>query len=88
MSCEDGRLALVLPVEAAESVVSKGMTHGWHLLRRTAVRDRADKPVRRTLLLFGRIPAAVQSNTLDIRDDSSEYSCIFRNMTKDFYLFF
>ncbi|EKS7766322.1 methyltransferase [Edwardsiella piscicida] len=88
LSSADGRLALVLPVEAAESVVRAGTAHGWHLLRRTWVRDRADKPVRRALLLFGRLPASVQSNTLDIRDDSSEYSCIFRNMTKDFYLFF
>lgn len=88
MSSAQGRLALVLPIDAAEAVIRHAQACGWFPLHQTAVRDRAEKPVRRALLLLGRTPGPFQSDTLVIRDNSSEYSCIFRSLTKDFYLFF
>lgn len=88
LSSAQGRLALVLPSDAAEAVIRHAQACGWFPLHQTAVRDRAEKPVRRALLLLGRTPGPFQSDTLVIRDNSSEYSCIFRSLTKDFYLFF
>lgn len=88
LATDNGRMAVVLPIDVGVSFIQTAAQEGWFILHNTEIAEFEDRVARRSLMLFGSKPANQQSDRLVIRDKSSEYSHDFRLLTKDFYLFF
>jgi tRNA1Val (adenine37-N6)-methyltransferase len=85
----NGRLAVILPVEPAQVLEKLARKHDLFLLRKTDVRPNAKKEVNRVLMEFGKIEAVTISDCLSVYTlNGSEYSDEFIQLTKDFYLRF
>lgn len=84
----NGTLALVLPFEAKEEIISLAHTHGLYPTHITHVHSKPGKPAKRLLIAFSPI-----SNTpyptpeiMYIESADSPRSEEYKKLTKDFYL--
>ena len=80
------RLALILPVDAAERVMDAAPAAGWFLSEVCDVRPKPDRPPNRQLLLFRREPAEVRRSELAVRGGDGSYSPEFTGLCRAFYL--
>lgn len=81
-----GRLALVLPHDAAGEAVLSAAAEGLHLCRRCDVRTTAAKPPRRVLLEFGRERADTALETLTLCGDDGNRTPQYEALTAPFYV--
>ncbi|MBY5980378.1 tRNA1(Val) (adenine(37)-N6)-methyltransferase [Ferrimonas balearica] len=81
-----GCASLILPLVEGELLLTRLANSGLHLIRRTAVHSRADKPTQRLLLTLSRQPAEPVLDTLVIHSQDGGYSAAFCALTQDFYL--
>ena len=85
---KDGILALVLPFEAQEEILSLAYTHGLHPTHITHVHSKPGKPAKRLLIALS--PIAENSypipNILHIESENSPRSKEYTELTRDFYL--
>ena len=84
----DGTLALVLPFEAKEEILSLAYTHGLQPTHITHVHSKPGKPAKRLLIALS--PIAENSfpipNILHIESENSPRSKEYAELAKDFYL--
>ncbi|HBN90108.1 MAG: tRNA1Val (adenine37-N6)-methyltransferase [Rheinheimera aquimaris] len=87
--CEEGTLAIVLPVSSAEDFISLALSGGWQLQHSCTVFTKPAK-AHRSLLCFGRGGSAgkPQHTQLYIHDESGAYSLQYQQLLSAFYLKF
>lgn len=86
---KDGKLSVVLPLEAAPSFVNLCIINGFNINRQLDIKPKIDKPSNRILLEFIKGKCLdKQSDELSIRDEQSNYTSEYKSLTKGFYLNF
>ena len=90
---KDGTLALVLPYEAKEEILSLAHTHGLRPTHITHVHSKPGKPAKRLLVALSPLSNSEASNTqypipntLHIESENSPRSKEYTELTRDFYL--
>ena len=85
---EDGILALVLPIEAEQEILTLATDHGLHPTHITYVHSKPSKPAKRLLIALTPITDS-QSPITDmmyIESENAPRSDEYKELTKDFYL--
>lgn len=81
--------ATILPFSEATGFINLACEHGWHLNQRCSIKPKAEKPVHRMLLQFGRyLPDAIDNHHLIIQNPDGHFTDDYQNLTKKFYLSF
>ena len=83
-----GTLALVLPIEAKEEIITLATTHNLYPTHITHVHSKPGKPAKRLLIAFTPIantPSPI-TNTFYIESEDQPRSEEYQTLTKDFYL--
>ncbi len=81
-----GRLALVLPLRHAETLIKEAQLKGLQLQRRCDVRHSVNHPVKRLLLELSLSPAIAPEQTeLCIRNPDGSYSADYRKLTEQYH---
>jgi tRNA1Val (adenine37-N6)-methyltransferase len=81
-----GRLAVILPPDAAQRLQEIGAVNGLYCNEVTVVSTRPDKPAERHLLCFGRAPGPFRKTTLLLFDEAGNPTPEYRRLTAAFYL--
>ena len=86
----EGKLCLVFPVEESRILLDICSASGFFLHRRMGVRPTPLLPVKRYLLEFRPYPAASlkEEDIIIEKGERHDYSKEYRELTKDFYLYF
>lgn len=86
---ENGKLALILPVNEAEKFIKIAKNQGLHLVRLTEVKSNQQKNAHRYLMEFSKKLSALKEDCLTIYNESgNDYSRTYKILTCDFYLNF
>ena len=85
---ENGKIALVLPIDAEATIQHEISEAGLYVTRRNNVADNPEKNTKRILLEIERNAKELIIEQLYIRDNSKEYSSEYKKLTTDFYLNF
>lgn len=86
---ENGRIALVLPVEQLQDIENLAEINGLFLARLCRIKPNPVKPDFRILVELAKEPIACQEETLMIEfEKHHDYTPEYRELTKDFYLKF
>lgn len=89
MLTQNGRVAVILPVEPGEEFENIALENGLFLIRKTLVKPTPKKDANRVLMEFGKSKAPLVEDGLTVYNESgSEYSEGHINISKDFYLRF
>ena len=83
---EQGRLAVILPIEALDDFRGTARLAGFYLSRKTTIIPKSGKLSKRVLLEFSVSATYPESDELIILHDSQAYSEKFIELTKEFYL--
>ena len=85
---EDGILALVLPIEAEQEILTLAADHGLHPTHITYVHSKPGKPAKRLLIALSPISNTQYpiANTMYIESENAPRSDEYKELTKDFYL--
>ena len=83
---ENGRLAVILPVEALDDFRETARLEGFYLGRKTSVIPKLGKPPKRVLLEFSLAAVYPEIDELVILQEPHKYSARFEDLTKEFYL--
>lgn len=81
----EGRLSLILPSEAADSLVRTAASFGLHPFRKLSVRTTPRKAPKRLLTEFSRTRGPVAEESLTLQDGPAR-SAQYADLTKEFYL--
>ena len=92
-----GTLALVLPIEAEEELITLASNHHLYPTHITHVHSKPEKPAKRLLIAFAQLPSPTQPyntlhnptphhTTLHIESEDQPRSEEYQTLTKDFYL--
>ena len=87
---EDGILALVLPIEAEQSIIALAQTHKLYPTHITHVYPKPGKAAKRLLIAFSLLPIANSpspiANSLTLESETAPRSEEYKELTKEFYL--
>lgn len=83
---DDGLFSVVLPTHAVESFHKQAQMAGFSLSHITHVITVTGKTPKRTLLTFSKQYAALETDTLSIRDSQGNETPEYINLVKEFYL--
>lgn len=85
---EDGILALVLPIEAEQEILTLAADHGLHPTHITYVHSKPSKPAKRLLISLSPISDSRRpmTETMYIESENTPRSDEYKELTKDFYL--
>ena len=81
-----GKLALVLPVEQGEQLITLAGELGWYLQRRCLVETKRGKTPNLVLLLLSRKATETMEEQLCLRETDNRYSSEFIALADEFYL--
>ncbi len=82
-----GRLAVILPADADDRVLSTACINRLYPVRRCRVRTRHNLPYIRTMWEFSLSDGPCEETVLTIRDDAGEYSSQYTLLTHQFHIF-
>ena len=85
---EDGILALVLPIEAEQEILTLAADHGLHPTDITYVHSKPSKPAKRILIALSPISDSrcPMTETMYIESENTPRSDEYKELTKNFYL--
>ena len=83
---EDGILSLILPSQVVDEAIGEAALCGLYLSRRCAVRTKASKPSKRSLLEFSKSIKNTEISELVLNDADNLRSNNYRILTEEFYL--
>ena len=85
---EDGILALVLPIEAEQEILTLAADYGLHPTHITYVHSKPGKPAKRLLIALSPISNTQYpiTDTMYIESENAPRSDEYKELTKDFYL--
>ena len=84
----DGEFSVVIPAASAPDMIASAAGHGLYLSRRMWVRTLATAFPKRVLLAFRRGVGDVEERELAVEYEPKRYTPGYKELTKDFYLFF
>jgi tRNA1Val (adenine37-N6)-methyltransferase len=83
----NGKLALILPIEAACEIENLAEKNDLFLVRKSKIKARPAKEANRVLMEFGKNEAVMEENCFTVYTERlNEYSESFIELIKDFYL--
>lgn len=86
-SKEDASLAMLLPFVHRKNIEEQLLKNGWHLHQLVAVWMRPNKPQSRWMLIAKKNPAAaIQEETIHVKNTNGEYSERFNELLQPYYL--
>lgn len=86
---ESGKISLILPADKEERLLKLASALNLHVVRMVRVASDETKNAHRILAELSRVQAELHETTFFIRDRSTgEYSGVYRELTKEFYLAF
>ena len=83
---ENSELACVLPNNQAEILIGLALKESYFLKKQTLVRSTKESKVIRQLLLFSKAKAPTDKSELCIYTFEKQYTKVYIELTKDFYL--
>ena len=83
-----GSSAVILPVIESERIITSCSNYSLFCNHILSIRPFHSKPANRVILLFSRQRQALKTENLVIRDPEGNYSEEYRQLTRDFYLYF
>lgn len=85
---EDGILALILPIEAEQEILTLAADHALHPTHITYVHSKPGKPAKRILIALSPISDSrcPMTETMYIESENTPRSDEYKELTKDFYL--
>ena len=87
---EEGRLALVLPIEAEQQIIALAQTYALYPTHITHVYPKPGKAAKRLLIAFSLLPIANSTSpiaySLTLESEIAPRSEEYKELTKDFYL--
>lgn len=84
-----GKLAIILPVFEAEKFIRLAKNKGFYLTRLTEVKSNQQKNTHRYLMEFSKKNSDFKKDILTIYNEKgSDYSVLYKKLTRDFYLNF
>ena len=83
---EGGRLALVLPIEAEQSIIALAQTHNLYPTHITHVYPKPGKAAKRLLIALSPITSNISYCTLTLESENAPRSEEYKELTKEFYL--
>lgn len=84
-----GKLAVILPVDAAREFTKTALNEGFFLIRETEVRPNNRKKPHRFLLEFSKTKVLLKKDFINIHtDDGSDFTEQYKTLTRDFYFNF
>ena len=87
---EEGRLALVLPIEAEQQIIALAQAYALYPTHITHVYPKPGKAAKRLLIAFSLLPIANSTspiaNSLTLESETAPRSEEYKELTKDFYL--
>jgi tRNA1Val (adenine37-N6)-methyltransferase len=87
MLCDDGRIALILPVENAKELDLQISIHNLHILRRTDVITVEGQAPKRFMIELAHYKVNnPQFNTLTLETGAHKRTAEYKELAKDFYL--
>ena len=87
--CENGRIALVLPVESLQEITQLADLNKLYISRLCRVKPNPVKPVFRILIELAKSDYTIQESELMIEfEKHHDYTPEYKELTKDFYLKF
>lgn len=84
----EGRLAVILPIEAADEFETLASEIGLFLIRKMEVKPKASKTVNRVLFEFSKIQTDLTTEQLVIYNEDNTYTEQYKQLLKAFYLLF
>lgn len=85
---ENGKIALVLPIEALEEIQYWARENNLWLCRKTEIFPKTGKKVNRVLLEFGKKETVLNEDCLTIYNSDGSFTEEYVALTRDFYLKF
>ena len=85
---DNGRLAIILPVDEAEAFITQSDKQQLFLRRLCKVSGGEGKPAKRYLMEFSKEDGALKEETLSIQDKEGNFTSEYKALTKEFYLNF
>ena len=83
---ENGHFSVIIPYQSAPDFISLCAINRLYLTRRTDVRTSLRKPLKRTLLEFGKTILPVDATTLTLHDEHGQRTPDYTQLTAPFYL--
>ena len=83
---QNGRLAVIYPTEASQTLDQKAPAFGFFCYRKLYVKPTLNSPIKRVLIVLGKNRSEYQENTLTIEADRHIYTAEFIALIKEFYL--
>ncbi|MDE7134859.1 MAG: methyltransferase [Rikenellaceae bacterium] len=84
---DNGSFAAILPYEEANVFIAEAVEYGLYLTRRTDIRGRRAKPVKRVLMEFAKHPAwRLVSSQMHLENEDGSRSGAYAELTREFYL--
>jgi tRNA1Val (adenine37-N6)-methyltransferase len=88
---KEGRFCVILPPREGEQFKTLAQAKGLHLTRIARIKTTPEKPEKRWLMQFAFTPKKVSDSTIVIEKDTmnaQHYTEEYRELTKDYYLYF
>lgn len=81
-----GKLSVILPYTEGQQFIELAQLHGFSLSRQWSFRTREAKPIERWLLEFSLQPATLETGEILLYKEGDEWSNVYKELTKEFYL--
>lgn len=81
----DGRFCLILPVKESIDLLKLAPTYNLHCSRKTSVKTKQNKEVKRFLMEFKKELTKTITEELILRNEDDKYSQEYVELTKDYY---
>ena len=85
---ENGCFAVIIPVKSVQKIENLALLHGFFCSKKMGIHPYSNQPANRVLLLFFRQKTKIQTEMLVVRDTDNNYTEIYRQLTKEYYLQF
>ncbi|AUI66559.1 MULTISPECIES: tRNA1(Val) (adenine(37)-N6)-methyltransferase [Glaesserella] len=85
---EKGKICFILPFESGEKLVSQAEQIGLYCIEHWKIKTKPTSSYKRSVLTFSLQKQQTQEKTLMIYNEHHQYSDEFKQLTKDFYLYF
>ncbi len=83
---QNGRLVVIYPTEASQTLHQKAEAFGFFCYRKLYVKPTLNSPIKRVIIVLAKNQSEYQENTLTIEADRHIYTAEFIALIKDFYL--
>ncbi len=84
---EDGTFTVLLPYHRVDAFIEMALNNDFHLSKKVLVKQTEKHDFFRGILIFSKLPAVVNEETIFIKSIDEKYSVRFAGLLRDFYLY-